>query len=95
MCERVDREILLGWLRDALLRLDPALAVETVVDDASLVYDLGMDSIRIEELVALIKKELSSADLTLWYVRASEGHDTVGALLDFLMAMGTSRTQRV
>jgi hypothetical protein len=66
----------------------PALEVDALAEGASLVYDLGLDSLRLEELAALVKRELSSADLTPWYVRASGGHDSVGELVDFLLRSG-------
>jgi hypothetical protein len=80
------REEIFTWLRSALVRVDDRLSVEAVVDGASLVHDLGLDSLRLEELVALIKREVTGADLTPWYVRAArDGEDTVAGLLDFLV----------
>jgi hypothetical protein len=78
-------------MQSALLRVDSTLPADAIVRDASLVYDLGLDSLRLEAVVALIKRELSDTDLTPWYVRAAhEGQDTVGGLVDFLAERGVA-----
>jgi hypothetical protein len=82
----MNREQLFVWLRSALMRVDRNLPAEAIVESSSLVYDLGLDSLRLEEVIALIKHEVSDTDLTPWYARAARGgQDTVAGLLDFLV----------
>lgn len=86
------REPVFSWLCSSLLAIDDRLRAEMVVEGASLMTDLGLDSLGLEELVAQIKTERPELDLTPWYVRASQdGQDTVGSLIDFLLGDGDGR----
>jgi aryl carrier-like protein len=83
------RAPIFAWLRASLLAIDDSLRADMIVEGASLMTDLGLDSLRLEELVARIKTERPELDLTPWYVRAARsGQDTVGSLVDFLVVAG-------
>ena len=52
---------------------------------SSLTYDLGMDSLHLESLIAGLKEQVAEMEFTPWYVKASRrGYDTVGSLVDYI-----------
>lgn len=58
---------------------------EDVRPEASLIEDMGMDSMRLSALFAEIKRRFGQIDLTRWYVSAARhGADTVGGLVEYL-----------
>jgi hypothetical protein len=76
-----------GWLKQTILELQDGLSSEQVIPSASLFQDLGFDSLSFEKLVGLLEATALSRDLTQWYFRAARyGEDSVGGLLEFLLA---------
>lgn len=81
----LDAEEIFLKVREALVRSNRELAPTLVHKDASLVNDLGMDSMRLAALVAEIKAAFGDVDMTGWYVTtARRGADTVSGLVEFL-----------
>jgi hypothetical protein len=75
-----------AWLQDAVMEINPVLSREQVLEGASLVHDLGFDSLALESLMAQVKSRVPGLDMTPWYVRAArQGQDTIASLVDFLM----------
>jgi acyl carrier protein len=75
------------WLRHTIVELQEGLSSEQVVASASLFQDLGFDSLAFERLVAQVETTALSRDLSPWYFQAARhGEDTVGSLIDFLLA---------
>jgi hypothetical protein len=80
------RNELVAWLRNAVMEINPGLSGEQVLEEASLIHDLGFDSLSLESLLAQVKSRVPGIDLTPWYVRAArQGQDTIASLVDFLM----------
>lgn len=80
------RNELAAWVRNAVMDINPVLSREQVLEEASLVHELGFDSLALESLIAQVKSRVPGIDLTPWYVRAArQGHDTIASLVDFLM----------
>ena len=85
----MSREDLESWLSTTVLELQDGLAGDQVIASASLVYDLGFDSLALEGLAAAIESAPSVDDLAPWYSQAlSDGDDSVRGLVDFLVAAG-------
>ncbi|WP_224247187.1 hypothetical protein [Hyalangium gracile] len=80
------REELVAWMQHAVLEIHPVLSLEQVLEESSLVHDLGFDSLSLESLMAMVKSRVPGVDLTPWYVRAAQhGQDTIASLVDFLL----------
>jgi hypothetical protein len=83
----MSREEIESWLRLTILQVQDGLSSDQVVASASLFQDLGFDSLTFEKLVGTIESAVLGKDLTPWYVRAaSHGEDTLGSLIEFLIA---------
>ncbi len=68
-----------------ILAIDRKLRADDVRDDASLVDNLGLDSLDLAELSVSIREAYDDLDLTDWYISSSSsGRDTIGSLVDFI-----------
>src|SRR3954462_10261738 len=80
------RKELVAWMQDAVMEINPVLSREQVLEGASLIHELGFDSLSLESLMAQVKSRVPGIDLKPWYVRpARQGEDTIASLVDFLM----------
>ncbi|MBE3012127.1 acyl carrier protein [Microbispora sp. NEAU-D428] len=62
-----------------------SLEIDEVSEDASLTYDLGMDSLQIGSLIAAIREEIADIEFSPWYIDSGwNGQDTVGGLTDYI-----------
>ncbi|HEU4408387.1 MAG TPA: acyl carrier protein [Polyangiaceae bacterium] len=81
----MDEETIFAQVTEAIVRSNRDVAHATIHADASLVADLGMDSMRLAALIGELKARFGDVDLTGWYVTtARHGADTVRGLVDFL-----------
>jgi acyl carrier protein len=72
-------------LVNRICSLDAKILVRDLRDDASLVDDLGLDSLDLAELSAAIRDRYDDIDLTDWYIASSKsGHDTLASLVDYI-----------
>ncbi|WP_224367737.1 acyl carrier protein [Hyalangium versicolor] len=91
----LDRDELVAWMQDAIREIRLDLSREQVEEEASLVHDLGFDSLALEGLMARVKARFPSVDLTPWYMRAAQhGQDSLATLVDFLLQMDARNPPR-
>ncbi|XXF77613.1 acyl carrier protein [Myxococcaceae bacterium GXIMD 01537] len=92
------RQQLLEEVRNLILAQNSCLFPDEVGESASLTYDLGMDSLHLEQLISGIKEQIVELEFTPWYIRAARhGQDTVGGLVDYIderQALAPARSVR-
>lgn len=82
---RMERSQIFSCVCQSILSINESLTREDISESSSLTQDLGLDSFRLELLIAKLKEELLDTEYTPWYVRASRrGQDTVCGLIDFI-----------
>jgi acyl carrier protein len=75
----------------AISRANKDIQPELIRAEASLVEDLGFDSMRLAALFSDIKANFGIKDMTAWYVSAArDGADTVHGLVTFLASSRAS-----
>jgi acyl carrier protein len=81
----LEKEEVFLKVREAAVRSNRDLTPASVHHGASLVLDLGMDSLHLVSFIGELKSQFGDIDMTGWYVlTARAGGDTVSGLVDFL-----------
>ena len=76
---------ILEFIKQIVVQVNDGVHPDEIHNGASLVADLGMDSMKLASLVAEIKNHFGNVDLTEWFIAAArDGTDTVWHLAEFL-----------
>ena len=78
----MDRQEILGYLKEMLQLIKPSLDLSTVNDDTQLVSDLGLDSLTILLLGLAIENKFGSQ---VNIMKGALEFQTVGDVIDFIM----------
>ena len=65
--------------------LVPDVPAEMLSADASMTAELGLDSVHLTSLFALIRQEIGPVELAPWFIRASHtGEDSIASLAAYI-----------
>lgn len=78
----MNRQEILGYLKEMLQLIKPSLELSTVNDDTQLVSDLGLDSLTILLLGLAIENKFGSQ---VNIMKGALEFQTVGDVIDFIM----------
>jgi hypothetical protein len=78
------RDEILELLRDTIVASMPNATRTMLAEEASLLDELALDSLRLASVFASIRQETGEFDLMPWLAQAAGGKDTLGGLADFI-----------